>query len=68
MTQDPQSGKAVSDNQIADPIDLVNQQLEQQPDIDAENLTSNPAITPQMYNTGENLRGDLKDEPGDHAE
>lgn len=43
----------------ADPIDLVNQQLEQQPTIDPEEVVNNPAITPEMLNEGDNLRGDL---------
>lgn len=50
-------------DRLADPLDLVEQQLEQQPTIDPEELTSNPAISPQMLNEGDNLRGDLtKDE------
>lgn len=43
----------------ADPIDLVNQQLEQQPTIDPEEVVNNPAITPEMLNEGDSLRGDL---------
>lgn len=46
----------------ADPIDLVNQQLEQQPTIDPEEVVNNPAITPEMINEGDNLRGDLRRE------
>lgn len=68
MTDDQQTSNAgVPDDQIADPIDLVNQQLEQQPHIDVEDVISNPAVAPQMYNEGE-LRGDLRDEPGDRSE
>jgi len=45
-----------------DPAELVNQQLERQPTIDLEEAASNLAISPQMLNEGDNLRGDLKRE------
>lgn len=47
---------------VADPIDLVNQQLERQPTIDPEEIANNPAISPEMLNEGDNLRGDLTKE------
>lgn len=47
---------------VADPIDLVNQQLEQQPTIDPEEVVNNPAISPETLNEGDNLRGDLTKE------
>jgi len=45
-----------------DPTELVNQQLERQPTMAPEEVANNPAITPQMLNEGDNLRGDLKQE------
>ncbi len=48
------------DPRAVDPIDLVNQELERQPTIDPEEAANNPAITPQMLDEGDNLRGDLK--------
>lgn len=48
--------------QAIDPAELVNQRLERQPTIDLEEAASNLAISPQMLNEGDNLRGDLKRE------
>lgn len=62
QSSEPKNQQANTDTPevpIMDPLDLVEQQLEQQPTVDPEELTSNPAISPQMLNEGDNLRGDL---------
>lgn len=60
--KDQQAKADTAEVPIMDPLDLVEQRLERQPTIDPEELTSNPAITPQMPNEGDNLRGDLTKE------
>lgn len=44
---------------IADPIELVNQQIEQQSTLGPE-AVAQPGMTPQMLDEGDNLRGDLR--------
>lgn len=60
--KDQQANADTAEVPIMDPLDLVEQRLERQPTIDPEELTSNPAISPQMPNEGDNLRGDLTKE------
>jgi hypothetical protein len=60
--ENQQANPDTTEARTADPLDLVEQQLEQQPTIDPEELVGNPAITPQMPNEGDNLRGDLRKE------
>ncbi len=55
-----QANADTAEARTADPLDLVEQRLERQPTIDPEELVGNPAITPQMPNEGDNLRGDLR--------
>lgn len=44
---------------MADPIELVNQQIEQRSTLGPE-AVDQPGMTPQMLDEGDNLRGDLR--------
>lgn len=59
VSQDKDNEQPTKEPRIADPIELVNQQIEQHSTLGPE-AVDQPGMTPQMLDEGDNLRGDLR--------